>query len=71
MHEEQEQAERDRAAYDRSCRFPIPPVGPGEDIDYGNVLVPREPLPNWTQARLGRFSYPPESRNVTVGSAAR
>ena len=32
------------------------------DIDYGNVLVPREPLPDWTQARLGRFSHPSERR---------
>jgi hypothetical protein len=31
------------------------------------VLVPREPLPDWTQARLGRFSRPPESSDVTAG----
>ena len=53
--------------HDRSGQFPISPVGAGEDIDNGNVLVPREPLPNWTQARLSRFSRPPERTDVTVG----
>ena len=66
-HEKQEQAERDRAAQDSSSRFPISPVDAGDDIDDGNVFVPRQPLPDWTQARLGRFSQPPERSEVTVG----
>lgn len=67
MARKQEQAKRDRATHDRSCRFPISPVDPGDDIDYGNVLISRQPLPGWTQARLGRFSQPPERSEVTVG----
>jgi hypothetical protein len=66
-HEKQEQAKRDRAAHDRSCRFPISPVDPGDDIDHGNVLIPRQPLPGCTQARLGCLSQPPEHSEVTVG----
>ena len=53
-------AKRDRAAHHRSCRFPVSPVDPGDDTDHRNVLVPRQPLPDCTQARLGRFGHPPE-----------